>query len=96
VELHTGTYANAPAGRERDRQLKRLIEAAELADSLGLQVNAGHGLDFVNTPPLIKAIPFLHDVSIGHALICDALFNGLADTVRRMAALINSDSGNHD
>ncbi len=92
VELHTGTYANAEDGEARQRELDRLVGAAELARDSGLQVNAGHGLDFGNTPALIRAIPFLHDVSIGHALICDALFNGLPDSVRRMAALINGES----
>ena len=89
VELHTGTYANAQPGSDREHELNRLIKAAELAHSNGLQVNAGHGLDFENTLPLIKAIPFLHDISIGHALICDALFNGLGNSVRRMAAIIH-------
>jgi len=92
VELHTGTYANAKTASDQDHELDRLIEAAELAHSSGLQVNAGHGLDFENTPTLIKAIPFLHDVSIGHALICDALFNGLSNTVHRMATLIHGES----
>lgn len=89
VELHTGTYANASTDKDVKHELERLIKAAELAHSNGLQVNAGHGLDFENTAPLIKAIPFLHDVSIGHALICDALFNGLANSVRRMASIIH-------
>lgn len=89
VELHTGTYANAPTDKDAKHELDRLVKAAELAHSNGLQVNAGHGLDFENTEPLIRAIPFLHDVSIGHALICDALFNGLANSVRRMAAIIH-------
>ncbi len=89
VELHTGTYANASSKEDEKREIDRLLKAAELAHSNGLQVNAGHGLDFNNTAPLIKAIPFLHDVSIGHALICDALFNGLANSVHRMAAIIH-------
>ncbi|HKI45535.1 MAG TPA: pyridoxine 5'-phosphate synthase [Balneolales bacterium] len=89
VELHTGTYANASTKEDEKHELGRLVKAGELAHSNGLQVNAGHGLDFENTAALIKAIPFLHDVSIGHALICDALFNGLANSVHRMAAIIH-------
>ncbi len=96
VELHTGTYANAETDIERKYELDRLIKAAELAHSSGLQVNAGHGLNFENTRPLIESIPFLHDVSIGHALICDALFNGLVNSVQRMADIIHSGSADEN
>jgi pyridoxine 5-phosphate synthase len=89
IELHTGTYANADDSR-RGPELARLCDAAELAHNLGLKVNAGHGLDFDNIHELLERVPHLNDLSIGHALICDALFNGLADTVGRMAAIIHN------
>ena len=89
VELHTGTYANANPDDKQD-ELARLKEGADLARSLGLKVNAGHGLNFFNITPLLKAIPYLEDISIGHALISDAVFNGLGNTIRRMAKLIES------
>lgn len=88
VELHTGTYANAPSGFAREKELDRLRNAAELAHELGLKVNAGHGLNFSNIQPLLDHVPHLNDISIGHALIADALFNGLENTVRRMADTI--------
>ncbi len=88
VELHTGTYANAPSGFAREKELDRLRNAAEMAHELGLKVNAGHGLNFSNIQPLLDNVPHLNDISIGHALIADALFNGLENTVRRMADLI--------
>lgn len=90
VELHTGRYANAETEQDRQAELDRLVEAARRARKLDLKVNAGHGLDFDNTEALVRAIPFLNDVSIGHALMCDALFNGLANTVRRMVKMIES------
>ncbi len=89
IELHTGMYANAEDDRKQD-ELMRLKEAAVLARDLGLIVNAGHGLNFFNITPLLKAIPHLEDISIGHALISDAVFNGLGNTVQRMAKIIES------
>lgn len=88
VELHTGTYANAKDEKAAAFELNRLKIAAEYAHSLGLKVNAGHGLNFENTRPFIQAVPHLADISIGHALITDALFNGLGNSVKRMHQLI--------
>jgi pyridoxine 5-phosphate synthase len=82
VELHTGTYANAESDEARDQELERLRKAAERAHELGLIVNAGHGLNRQNLPALLETVPHLHDVSIGHALIADALFLGLGQTVQ--------------
>jgi pyridoxine 5-phosphate synthase len=92
IELHTGTYANADDSRKKT-ELKRLRDAADYAHSLGLKVNAGHGLDFGNIRPLLDEVPYLNDISIGHALMCDALFNGLANSVERMAAIIHDHPG---
>lgn len=88
VELHTGAYANAGTKEIRQVELNRLRDAAGLAHSLGLKVNAGHGLNFENIQPLLDQVPHLNDISIGHALIADALFHGLEDSVRRMADII--------
>ena len=84
VELHTGEYANAE-GDERRRQLRRIEEAAAHAARAGLQVNAGHGLHLGNVAA-IAAIPVIAELNIGHAIIADAVFHGLAGAVRRMRA----------
>ena len=88
VELHTGTYAHAFLTGDFHGELDRLAAAAERAHSLGLLVNAGHGLSFANMPAFLGHVPHLNDISIGHALMCDALFEGLPSVVRRMADLI--------
>ncbi len=88
VELHTGSYAAATSGQVQKNELDRLRRAAIQAHELGLKVNAGHGLNFDNIQPLLDNVPHLNDLSIGHALIADALFNGLENTVRRMAGII--------
>lgn len=91
VELHTGRYANLfreGALDEAARELERLAGAAELAHSLGLKVHAGHGLNTENLPAFLKQVPHLQEVSIGHALISDALFGGLEATVHRYLALL--------
>ena len=84
VELHTGEYAHA-ASAGRRRQLRRIEEAAAHAARAGLQVNAGHGLHLGNVAA-IAAIPVIAELNIGHAIIADAVFHGLADAVRRMRA----------
>ena len=79
VELHTGAYANAK-GDAQENELRRLEEAAELAQGLGLIVNAGHGLTVRNLAP-VAAIPGLNEVNIGHDIIARALFIGLDNAV---------------
>lgn len=86
IELHTGTYANCQ-GAERDAELSKLTRAAEHADSLGLVVNAGHGLDYVNVEPITR-LPALNELNIGHAIIARALFVGIGDAVKEMEALL--------
>jgi len=88
IELYTEPYAAAHARGEGAKQLPRYVAAAELARDLGLGVNAGHDLNLDNLPDLVRAIPFLAEVSIGHALIADALEFGLAETVRRYLAAL--------
>lgn len=85
VELHTGAYANA-RGRRRERELERLRDAAELARSCGLRVNAGHGLDYENVGP-VASIPRVEELNIGFAIVARSLFEGVHLAVSRMAAL---------
>ncbi len=80
IELHTGSYANA---RKPAAELRRLIAAAELAHDLGLRVNAGHGLNYQNTPGIF-AVPHLETLNTGHAIISRAVFVGLRQAVREM------------
>jgi len=82
IELHTGTFANAPDADAQKRELERLRKGAELIHELGMKVNAGHGLNLKNLPLLIREVPYLEDISIGHALVSKALFWGLDKTVK--------------
>ena len=86
IELHTGAYAEA-AGGARAREFERLRTAAKFAASLGLTVNAGHGLNYHNVEP-IAAIPEIIELNIGHAIVARAVFDGLAPAVRDMRALM--------
>jgi pyridoxine 5-phosphate synthase len=90
VELHTGSYAIAPAGPERERELVRIRAAVEYGRSLGLVVNAGHGLDYQNTDA-IAAIEGLNELNIGHAIVARALFVGLDQAVREMRRVMGID-----
>jgi len=82
VELYTESYAEAFAQGSHGRVLDRYIESAAGAAEAGLGVNAGHDLNQENLSVFIKAIPAIAEVSIGHALISEALDDGLANTVR--------------
>ena len=86
VELHTGAYAEASGGAAA-AELERLRAAARLGASLGLEVHAGHGLNYHNVQP-VAALPELTELNIGHALIAHALFVGLPAAVREMKALM--------
>lgn len=86
VELHTGAYANA-SGDTLKRELEALHEAAAYGATLGLKVNAGHGLTLANVSPLLD-IPNLDTLNIGHSIIANALFVGVAQAVREMLAAI--------
>ena len=88
VELHTGSYANA-RGADQVRELDRLIDGAELAASLGLKVNAGHGIDYENIAGVFK-IPHLNELNIGFSIISKALFVGLDKAVREMRDLMDA------
>ena len=87
VELHTGAYADAPDG-SRAAHLDRLRIGAACAAQAGLLCHAGHGLDYATTPG-IAAIPEVSEVSIGHFLIGQSVFEGLANVVARMKTIID-------
>ncbi len=82
VELYTEPYA-ANYAKDREQAIAPFIEAAAKAKSLGLGVNAGHDLSLENLAYFHQQIPWLDEVSIGHALICDALYLGLKETIGR-------------
>jgi pyridoxine 5-phosphate synthase len=81
VELYTEPYAAAWGGPEQDAQLARYVQTAQAATAVGLGLNAGHDLNQDNLPAFVLALPQLQEVSIGHALIADALELGYATTV---------------
>ena len=87
IELHTGTYANAKKQSAVSKELSVLETAAYFASDLGLLVNAGHGLNYHNVLPIARLAP-ISELNIGHAIIAQALFTGLANAVKEMKNLI--------
>ncbi|MBI2993693.1 MAG: pyridoxine 5'-phosphate synthase [Gammaproteobacteria bacterium] len=87
IEIHTGRYADAEDGRHRNEELDKIIAGARLATELGLQVNAGHGLNYQNVPA-VAAIPEIADLNIGHGIVARALFTGMEEAVREMKRLM--------
>jgi pyridoxine 5-phosphate synthase len=87
VELHTGHYADAAGAEARAGELARLAAAVRHGLALGLQVNAGHGLDYHNTAA-VAALPGVRELNIGHAIVARAVFSGLAAAVADMKALM--------
>lgn len=88
IELHTGTYANS-TGAARERELERIRAAAAFAHDLGIQVNAGHGLDYHNTQA-IAAIPQIRELNIGHSMVARAIFVGIQQATSEMLALMQA------
>jgi pyridoxine 5-phosphate synthase len=82
IELYTESYAKAFEAGKKEEVIQAYRKAAEKAKQLGLGINAGHDLDRHNLPFLIQQIPFMDEVSIGHALISDALYLGLENTIQ--------------
>lgn len=92
VELHTGAYCDAARAGEVQRAetiLERLKAGAALAAELGLEVHAGHGIDYATVKP-IAAIPEIAELNIGHFLIGEAIFVGLPQAIQRMRALMDA------
>ncbi len=86
VEIHTGRYCDATSEKERDREFGLVARAAEEAYEKGLRVNAGHGLNY-QTTGRIAALPFIEELSIGHAVMARAILVGLDQAVREMLAI---------
>lgn len=98
IELHTGAYCHAfDDGRNTEAQteLTRLKDMAAFADSLGLEVHAGHGLSFDSTPP-VAAIAQVVELNIGHFLIGEAISLGIDKAIRRMKTIMHNARGSQD
>ena len=91
VGLNTGSYAAAPDLFSQQAELALVEAAAEEAWQLGLHVNAGHGLNYVNTSP-IAAVESIEELHIGHAIVSRAIFSGIEQAVREMDRIIRSAS----
>ena len=89
VELHTGRYCHLTDPAEREAEFERLAAAAAQADILGLEVHAGHGLDY-GTAPRMLAIPEIRELNIGHFLVGESIFVGLDAATRRMRAVMDA------
>lgn len=95
VELHTGTWCEAFVAGEQEKaqaEFRRLAEGAALAASLGIEVHAGHGLDY-DTARLLAAVPEFVEFNIGHFLVGEAIFIGLEATIARMRQAMDEDRG---
>lgn len=92
VELHTGAYADAAGAAAQAEELRRLEEGARLADGIGLEVHAGHGLTFANVGA-VAALPEIAELNIGHFLVGEALFVGLGAAIAEMRARIRQARG---
>ncbi|RMG59160.1 MAG: pyridoxine 5'-phosphate synthase [Gammaproteobacteria bacterium] len=88
IEIHTGHFANL-SGKHQDVEYERIVRAVELGTRLGLVVNAGHGLDYANIRPIAE-IQAINELNIGHSIVSEAVFCGLAEAVRKMKKAINS------
>ncbi|MDX2417492.1 MAG: pyridoxine 5'-phosphate synthase [Xanthomonadales bacterium] len=86
VELHTGSYADA-GKTSVEKEYQRIVSAAEYGDSIGLQVNAGHGLHYGNIKPIVR-IPELVELNIGHSIVAQALFDGLHKAITDMLVMM--------
>lgn len=87
VELHTGAYAEAKEPDGRRAELQRVARAAQYGTAIGLEVNAGHGLNYHNVQP-VAALSELRELNIGHAIISRAIFVGMVEAVREMKRLL--------
>jgi len=87
IELHTGTYADLENPADVEAEIERLQKAATYGNSIGLVVNAGHGLHYHNVQP-IAAMKEIEELNIGHAIIAQAIYSGLPDAIREMKRLM--------
>jgi pyridoxine 5-phosphate synthase len=86
IELHTGAFANAFEA-DREKEIERLVAASVAAHGLGLQVNAGHGLNYQNLPDIF-AVPYLAELNIGHTIVSRAIQVGMQRAVEEMVELM--------
>ncbi len=89
IELHTGRYANNFNTINEFEALDEIISMSEYANSKGLRVNAGHGLNYENLTEICK-LPYINEINIGHAIISQAVFTGLSDAIRKIISIINN------
>lgn len=89
VEIHTGRYCDAATDSAREEEFQLIAAAAEEATEMGLRVNAGHGLNYLNTAP-IAGLAAIDELSIGHAIISRAVFTGIDQAVREMLDIIRA------
>lgn len=89
IEIHTGHFADAENQSVQENEYNKIIDAVQYAKSLGLQVNAGHGLHYHNVQ-LIAAIPGIEELNIGHAIIAQSVFTGLGAAVTEMKRLMDT------
>jgi pyridoxine 5-phosphate synthase len=87
VEIHTGRYADARLAQDRRRELARVVDVAKAAAKLGLEVAAGHGLNYQNVHP-VAAVPEIEELNIGHAIVGHAIMVGMERAVREMRELL--------
>lgn len=87
IEMHTGAYSEAYGTDKEEAEFQKLKTSAKLAQDMGLNVNAGHGLNYENVHRMHE-IPGLYELNIGHSIISRAVFTGLPEAVRKMADLI--------
>lgn len=90
VEIHTGRYADATTQRRRDSEFNKIVKAVAYAVSLGLKVNAGHGLNYRNIQRLVP-IQEIHEFSIGHSIIARAVIVGIEQAVREMLEILQGE-----
>jgi pyridoxine 5-phosphate synthase len=86
VEIHTGAYCDA-VGAKRERELRKIVAGAQLAERLGLEVHGGHGLDYENVRPIAR-IAEIVELNIGHSIIARAVMVGMRRAVREMKQLL--------
>ena len=87
IELHTGSYANAESEKQSAELLGVLKEGVKIAQDVGLRVNAGHGLTYKNTGPIVEHLD-IEELHIGHSIVSRAIFVGIESAVREMKELI--------
>lgn len=87
IEIHTGPYVEAPTAAQRREEIARMVDASKMAKKLGLEVCAGHGLDYTNVIP-IAAIAEIAELNIGHSIVARATIDGMATAVRDMLSLM--------